>query len=282
MPHAVRRSVSAIVIQVCSSRFGRGHYRPLCPGRLRGRTAFVLGCWDHWVPGANKALDKLCNEWGDKKQSRCPNRLHHLARREGQAHRRGRSASRHRSRHHVASRLEHPHPSGGARAARRRRRRISSRNTARSARSPNISPRSKARGAAFRPRSAVRSNPAARASISTRSTPASICATCSRPTSRNTTRPRPTNGPGMLYRHRRRRSCTRPASRSACRWDRLPTRSTGSAGCSIPMASCSSTPRTTSRSIPTRRGRPWKWPARSWRSIRPRSTPGTTPATIAG
>ena len=25
-----------------------------------------LGCWDHWVPGANKALDKLCNEWGDK------------------------------------------------------------------------------------------------------------------------------------------------------------------------------------------------------------------------
>ena len=25
-----------------------------------------LGCWDHWVPGANKALDKICNEWGDK------------------------------------------------------------------------------------------------------------------------------------------------------------------------------------------------------------------------
>src|SRR6186713_2698212 len=25
-----------------------------------------LGCWDHWVPGANKALDKLCKEWGDK------------------------------------------------------------------------------------------------------------------------------------------------------------------------------------------------------------------------
>jgi hypothetical protein len=25
-----------------------------------------LGCWDHWVPGANKALIKLCDEWGDK------------------------------------------------------------------------------------------------------------------------------------------------------------------------------------------------------------------------
>ena len=27
-----------------------------------------LGCWDHWVPGANKALDKICKEWGDKNQ----------------------------------------------------------------------------------------------------------------------------------------------------------------------------------------------------------------------
>ena len=25
-----------------------------------------LGCWDHWVPGANKTLTKLCNEWGEK------------------------------------------------------------------------------------------------------------------------------------------------------------------------------------------------------------------------
>jgi hypothetical protein len=28
--------------------------------------SLTLGCWDHWVPGANKALDKLCKEWGDK------------------------------------------------------------------------------------------------------------------------------------------------------------------------------------------------------------------------
>jgi ABC-type glycerol-3-phosphate transport system substrate-binding protein len=26
----------------------------------------TLGCWDHWVPGANAALDKLCAEWGAK------------------------------------------------------------------------------------------------------------------------------------------------------------------------------------------------------------------------
>ena len=25
-----------------------------------------LGCWDHWVPGANATLTKLCNEWGEK------------------------------------------------------------------------------------------------------------------------------------------------------------------------------------------------------------------------
>ena len=26
----------------------------------------TLGCWDHWVPGANNALTSLCNEWGAK------------------------------------------------------------------------------------------------------------------------------------------------------------------------------------------------------------------------
>jgi ABC-type glycerol-3-phosphate transport system substrate-binding protein len=26
----------------------------------------ALGCWDHWVPGANDTLTKLCNEWGAK------------------------------------------------------------------------------------------------------------------------------------------------------------------------------------------------------------------------
>src|SRR3954468_19733750 len=26
----------------------------------------TLGCWDHWVPGANNTLSKICNEWGEK------------------------------------------------------------------------------------------------------------------------------------------------------------------------------------------------------------------------
>src|SRR5271156_5050979 len=26
----------------------------------------TLGCWDHWVPGANNALTTLCNHWGEK------------------------------------------------------------------------------------------------------------------------------------------------------------------------------------------------------------------------
>src|SRR6266516_3191957 len=26
----------------------------------------TLGCWDHWVPGANNTLTKLCSEWGAK------------------------------------------------------------------------------------------------------------------------------------------------------------------------------------------------------------------------
>src|ERR1700742_4839394 len=26
----------------------------------------TLGCWDHWVPGANGTLTKICNEWGEK------------------------------------------------------------------------------------------------------------------------------------------------------------------------------------------------------------------------
>lgn len=28
--------------------------------------SLTLGCWDHWVPGANNTLTKLCKEWGEK------------------------------------------------------------------------------------------------------------------------------------------------------------------------------------------------------------------------
>ncbi|MBV8513496.1 MAG: ABC transporter substrate-binding protein, partial [Xanthobacteraceae bacterium] len=36
----------------------------ISPTYAAGR--LTLGCWDHWVPGANNTLTKLCNEWGEK------------------------------------------------------------------------------------------------------------------------------------------------------------------------------------------------------------------------
>jgi hypothetical protein len=36
----------------------------ISPTYAAGR--LTLGCWDHWVPGANTTLSKLCNEWGEK------------------------------------------------------------------------------------------------------------------------------------------------------------------------------------------------------------------------
>src|SRR6202158_6452791 len=42
---------------IISAPYVRGVY---AAGKL------TLGCWDHWVPGANAALTKICNEWGEK------------------------------------------------------------------------------------------------------------------------------------------------------------------------------------------------------------------------
>src|SRR5258705_12273868 len=33
----------------------------------------TLGCWDHWGPGANSALTKICNEWGEKNKDEVHN-----------------------------------------------------------------------------------------------------------------------------------------------------------------------------------------------------------------
>ena len=35
--------------------------------RLRRRQTSI-GFWDHWVPGANKALTDLVNEWAEKEK----------------------------------------------------------------------------------------------------------------------------------------------------------------------------------------------------------------------
>jgi hypothetical protein len=58
---ATRRSVlkkaALATAAVIAAPYVRGAY---AAGRL------TLGCWDHWVPGANNTLTKLCNEWGAK------------------------------------------------------------------------------------------------------------------------------------------------------------------------------------------------------------------------
>ena len=30
----------------------------------RSAGKLLLGTWDHWVPGANEALRKVCEDWG--------------------------------------------------------------------------------------------------------------------------------------------------------------------------------------------------------------------------
>ncbi len=59
--HVTRRSVlktaALASTAVIAAPYVRGAY---AAGKL------TLGCWDHWVPGANATLTKLCNEWGEK------------------------------------------------------------------------------------------------------------------------------------------------------------------------------------------------------------------------
>src|SRR5258707_13698997 len=38
---------------------------------VRGANAagkLAVGFWDHWVPGANEPLEKLCREWAEKEK----------------------------------------------------------------------------------------------------------------------------------------------------------------------------------------------------------------------
>jgi ABC-type glycerol-3-phosphate transport system substrate-binding protein len=53
----VLKTAALATAAVITAPYVRGAY---AAGKL------TLGCWDHWVPGANKALDKICNEWGEK------------------------------------------------------------------------------------------------------------------------------------------------------------------------------------------------------------------------
>ena len=57
-----RRSVlksGALAMGALAAPFVRGAY---AAGKLR------CGFWDHWVPGANEPLAKLCNEWAEREK----------------------------------------------------------------------------------------------------------------------------------------------------------------------------------------------------------------------
>ena len=54
---SVLKTAALASTAVLAAPYVRGAY---AAGKL------TLGCWDHWLPGANAALTKLCNEWGEK------------------------------------------------------------------------------------------------------------------------------------------------------------------------------------------------------------------------
>src|SRR5262252_7026967 len=54
---AVVRNAALGTAAVLAAPYVRDAY---AAGRL------TLGCWDHWVPGANDTLTRLCKEWGEK------------------------------------------------------------------------------------------------------------------------------------------------------------------------------------------------------------------------
>ena len=194
---------------------------------------------------------------GRQEQCRRPHRLHHLARREGQADSRGRSASRHRPRHHVPSRLEHSDSP--------------ERCWSRSTTSPTqlikqYGPISPVAEYLAKIKGTWRGIPTAVGS--------QVKPCCSRfdlykehcgidlldmfPADESKwDKAKTDTWTWDALSRLRHRSCTTPAIRSACPWARPATRSTGSARCSTPSAWSWSTPRTTSRSTRTRPARRW-------------------------
>src|SRR5437868_10039309 len=55
----LQRAAAATAVSALAAPFVHGAY---AAGTLS------LGFWDHWVPGANDALTKLCKDWGDKEK----------------------------------------------------------------------------------------------------------------------------------------------------------------------------------------------------------------------
>src|SRR5215213_6615115 len=55
----LRAAASGAAAVALSAPFVRGAF---AAGKLS------VGFWDHWVPGANNTLTKLCNEWAEKEK----------------------------------------------------------------------------------------------------------------------------------------------------------------------------------------------------------------------
>ena len=215
-----------------------------------------LGVWDHWVPGANNTLTKLCNEWGAK--NNCQVTIDYITSQGEKDKLTAAAEAQAGTGHDIMSHRDwniRIHQDG-ARAARRRRRQA---HQAIRADQPGRRISRQDQGHLARPTDDGR-QPGQAVLLALRSLPAA----CRHRRARHVPRRRVEMGQGqdrqleLGYLSRRRpRSSTRPASRSACRWDRRATPSTGSARCSTPSAWSWSTARTTSRSTPTRPARPW-------------------------
>src|SRR5436190_18364156 len=59
IPLTRRRLVQTAATAALAAPFVRGAF---AAGKL------AVGFWDHWVPGANNTLTKLCNEWAEKEK----------------------------------------------------------------------------------------------------------------------------------------------------------------------------------------------------------------------
>jgi len=108
--------------QICSARLGCCHCGALCQGQLRRR---IVVAWESGTIGcpAPTIRSPACATSGVQKTT-ARSKIDYITSQgeKDQIDGGRRSASRYRPRHHVPSRLEHPHPRRGARTAERRRR----------------------------------------------------------------------------------------------------------------------------------------------------------------
>ena len=236
--------------------------------------------WDHWVPGANNTLTKLCNEWGEKNKVEVT--IDYITSQGDKDILTASAEAQARAGHDIMS-----HRAWQIQVHRRVLEPLDDVVKKLIAKAGPISPvaeyLAKAEGKWFGIPTTVGSQVKPCCSrIDLYKQHCGIDLTAIFPANPNRDPKLVDSWNWDLYLKTRASSCSRPASRSVCPWARPATPSTRPAPCSAPSARSWSTRRTTSRSIPTRRARRWNISRSSCRSIRRKSMPGTTPATTAG